>query len=120
MPLPGNRLGSKTKYLYESDGGSTYVLKIDPDLAVTGSGLVAGTAGSTVPKRFKPRGVYVQASVPAVTTPGSEAPATVARKFLIAGTVDAALYATNTPQVVTIDGLAFTTTGRRGEKQSFT
>lgn len=109
MPFSGNRLGPKAKYQYTADNGATYVLTLDPDLVVAGSGLVAGNVGQTAPKRFKPRVVFAQ-----FIDAGK-----IYRKSLIAGTIDGALFASNTPQVVTIDGAAFTTTGRRGEQQTF-
>ena len=109
MPLTGNRLGSKIKVEYKAENGATYVLRVDPDLVISNSGLNPGQNGGPPPKRWKPRGVYAQL----------EENGKIYRKFLIAGTVDATLYATNTPQVITIDGASFTTTGRRGEKQTF-
>jgi hypothetical protein len=108
--MSGNRLGGKVKAQYVADNGSTYVLRIDADLVISNSGLVLGTIGGTPPKRFKPRIVHAQF----VDTDGK-----IYRKQFIAGAADAALYATSTPQVVTCDGVAFTTTGRRGEVQTF-
>lgn len=109
MPLTGNRLGAKDKYQYQSDVGSTYILRIDPDLVITNSGLVQGILGTTHPIGWKPRRVFAQ-----LVEAGK-----LYRKTLIAGAPDATLYATNTPQVITLDGAAFTTTGRAGEVQSF-
>jgi hypothetical protein len=109
MPLSGNRLGGKTAVVYESDSGSDYNLKIDSDLIVTGADLVAGATGGIKPLGCKLRGVHAQ-----FIDTGK-----IYRKFFVCGTITGALYATNTPQVVTCDGAAFTTTGRRGEQQRF-
>lgn len=109
MPLTGNRLGGKLPVVYESDSGSDYNMKIDADLIISSSGLVAGATGGTKPIGFKPRGVHAQ-----LIDTGK-----IFRKFFICGTAASTLYATNTPQVVTADGASFTTTGRRGEQQRF-
>lgn len=109
MPLTGNRLGGKTPVVYVSDSGSSYNLKIDADLVIVGSGLVAGATGGTKPIGCKLRGVHAQ-----FIDTGK-----IYRKFFVCGDVASTLYATNTPQVVTCDGAAFTTTGRRGEQQRF-
>lgn len=111
--MPGNRLGSKSKYVYTNDFGDEYLLTLDDDLVLTNSGLTVAPAGTTAqpaPKRFQPRGVYVQQFIAGQGN---------ARKFLVAGTPAAGLYATNSPQDVTIDGETFTSTGRRGERQTF-
>lgn len=109
MPLSGNRLGPKVQVVYKSDSGSDYNLKIDADLVIVGGGLIAGNTGGIKPLGCKPRGVHAQ-----FIDTGK-----IYRKFFVCGTVDSALYATNTPQVITCDGAAFTTTGRRGEIQRF-
>jgi hypothetical protein len=108
--MSGNRLGLKVKVLYVADNGSTYVLKVNTNLVLANSGLIAGTTGGTKPTGFKPRHVFGEF----IDTDGK-----IYRKRFIAGTHDASLYATSTPQVVTCDGIAFTTTGRQGEKQTF-
>ena len=109
MPLSGNRLGGKTAVVYASDSGSDYNLKIDSDLVISNSGLVAGATGITRPTGFKPRGVHAQ-----FLDAGK-----LYRKFFVCGTAAATLYASNIPAVVTCDGASFTTTGRRGETQRF-
>ena len=120
MPLTGNRLGSRGRYVYESDEpGKGFILTTDEDLAVAGTGQGAaapitydpasppvGIELCPPPKRFKPRVVFIQAA------DGS-------RKDLICFSPVANLYASTVPQSVTIDELAFETTGRRGEKISF-
>jgi hypothetical protein len=113
----GNRLGSRSKYLYNSDGGGTYILETDDSLAIAGFG-AGGAApvafdpanpGSAVPapRRFSPRVVYVQA-------------ADGARKSMICFSATASAYARSTSGTYTIDSEAdWVSTGRRGEKQSF-
>ena len=107
--MPGNLLGPKSKVQYTSDAGIDYVLRVDDDLIASNSGLVLGDVGQPHPVGWAPRGVHCQAVVGGKTV----------RKFLICGTSAAGLYATNLPQTVTIDGVDFTTTGRKGEVQRF-
>lgn len=115
--MAGNRLGDRAKYLYESDGGDTYIVETDSSLAIAGFG-AAGAApveydpetpgdATQAPKRFSPRVVYVQA-------------ADGARKAMIAFDPTATAYARNNSASYTIDTEAgWVSTGRRGEKQSF-
>lgn len=106
--MAGNRLGNRSKYLYTDDTGAQYTIVTDDDLA-TAAGLAGAIAGSPqLPRRFKPRGVYVQSDV-----------APVVRKFIICGSPTAALYKSNGSQALIIDTEAFTTTGRKGEQASF-
>ena len=116
--MAGNRLGERERYLYESDGGSTYILETDSSLAIAGFGAGSAapvaydpeTPGDAIPapRRFKPRGVYVQSS-----TDG-------ARKFIIAFDSTATAYARNNSASYTIDTEAgWLSTGRVGEKQTF-
>lgn len=103
--MPGNRIGPRGRYDYESDDGTTYVIRTDADLATAG-GLVANTTGGTPkPTGFQPRGVYAQAS-------------DGARRFIVCN-LDSTIYDTSSSTTVTIDGESFTTTGRRGEKLTF-
>lgn len=116
--MAGNRLGERKRYLYESDGGSTYILETDASLAIAGFGVgtaapveydpdTPGTA-TPAPRRFRPRGVYVQSA-----TDG-------ARKFVIAFDPTASAYARNNSASYTIDGEAdWESTGRVGERQTF-
>jgi len=115
--MAGNRLGERERYLYESDGGSTYIVETDSSLAIAGFG-AAGAApvaydpeapgdATPAPKRFSPRIVYLQA-------------ADGARKAVIAFDPTATAYARNNSASYTIDTEAgWVSTGRRGEKQSF-
>jgi hypothetical protein len=109
MAHTGHTLGPKESVQYVADNGSTYLLKTSPDLVISNSGAVIGTVGGVAPKGFKPRAVFAQATI------GGK----IVRKRLICFTTASTLYATSTPQVVTIDGEAFTTTGRLGERQRF-
>jgi hypothetical protein len=122
--MVGQRLGSKSKYIYETDEtGVGYILEADDTLAnIAGTGVGAGTpdvfdpanppAGLTLcpaPKRFNPRVVYIQS-----TTDG-------ARKTLIAWSTTADLYATGISKAVpSLDtDTSFVTTGRKGEQLTF-
>lgn len=109
MPRPGNRLGPRAVYQYTTDAGQEVNLLLDDDLVVTNSGLIFGDDGAPAPKRFKPRVVFIQAIVDN----------RVVRKSLVAGSNTAPLYASSVPQTVNLDGVAFVTTGRRGETQTF-
>ena len=115
--MAGNRLGERKKYLYESDGDDTYIVETDESLAIAGFG-AGGNApveynpqlpgdATAAPKRFKPRGVYVQA-------------ADGARKFIIAFDPTATAYNRVNSASYTIDGEAgWVSTGRVGEKLTF-
>jgi hypothetical protein len=119
--MAGNRLGPRTRVIYESDEtGTAYILTIDESFVVAGAGQgddapdeydpaapPEGIDVSPAPKRFKPRIVYAQsASGDAV-------------KRIVCCNADSDLYSTGTPSAVVIDGETFTTTGRRGEKLTF-
>lgn len=111
----GQFSGPKSEYIYVLDNGGRIKIKLDPQLNVANSGLVAYDAenpGTLVakPDRFKPRGVYWQG-----TASGFEG----RRKFLVCGTVGSTLYTAQSSTVVTVDGAAGKTTGRRGEQQTF-
>lgn len=107
--MPGNALGDRQWYLYEADSGISYSYLTDSDLA-TAAGATPDATSPNFPRRFKPRVVFVQ---------GTSATGQVLRKELIIPTNDSSLYSPQTTQTVTIDGVAFSTTGRRGEKVSF-
>lgn len=121
MPLDGNRMGPRNRYLYQSDDPNIYyIISTDADLAVAGFGDVADApevydptnppATGTVcpaPKRFKPRVVFLQD------------PVSGARKEVVAFYNTATAYTRTVGENVTIDGLQFVSTGRRGEKLSF-
>jgi len=111
----GQFTGSRGKYTYTDDAGGKIVLRLDDSLVFTNSALtvfdpVADAAASPKPLRFKPRGVYWQATAAGFVGK---------RKFLVCGAITATLYASNAPQALSVDGVAGVTTGRRGETQSF-
>ncbi len=111
----GQFSGPKQKFIYTRDGGDTIVLKLDPQLVMSNSGLTVAdatslAAASPAPKGFKPRGVFWQ---------GTEAGFEGRRKFLIAGTTAAALYTADSPAEFDVDGVTGITTGKKGERQSF-
>lgn len=119
--MAGNKLGPRSKYVYESEAdGVGFILTTDDDLAVAGTGVgpaapveydpaapPVGLDLCPAPRRFKPRVVFV------------EDPTDGARKELICFSKTADLYATNEQSAVTIDGIQFLTTGRKGEKLTF-
>lgn len=114
MPY-GQFTGPRLKYAYEDDTGATVVLRLDSTNVIPNSALpvydpAVNTEAIAKPLGFKPRGVYWQAT--AEDYEGR-------RKFLVCGDPLAVLYSSNVPQVVTIDGVAGVTTGRRGEKLSY-
>lgn len=116
--MAGNLLGPRGRYVYEADDGSTYAVTTDASLAVAGLGVAnaapdefdpanppTGYAGR-FPRGARPRVVFAQ------DADGN-------RKQLIAFSPVANLYQTNLPQNVTVETVAFTTTGRRGERYTF-
>lgn len=116
--MAGNRLGEREKFVYNNDAGGQYVLETDTDLAIAGFG-AAGAAPTVYdpenpgnatppPRRFRPRGVYVQN-----TSDG-------ARKFMICFSASATAYARLNSASYTIDEEAgWQSTGRVGEKLTF-
>lgn len=115
--MAGNRVGSRSKYVYNNDAGGQYVLETDDSLAIAGFGAVGAApvafnpaspgSATPAPRRFKPRGVYVQAS-------------DGARKFMIAFSPTASAYQRETASTYTIDTEeGWQSTGRRGESLSF-
>ena len=103
--MAGNKLGSRSYYLYTDDLGNNYSYLTDDDLATAVSATL-DDSNPPFPRRFKPRGVYVE-------------DAAGARKFVICPLTTTVQYASNASQAVTIDTVAFSTTGRKGEQQSF-
>lgn len=109
----GQFLGKRAYYLYVSDVGEVYLILMDQTMGqIAGSGLTLATrinAGNAVrpPRGFKPRGVHWQ----------GELNGRAVRKFIVCnGGSDDALYSSGTSVGLTIDGVAGTTTGRRGEQ----
>jgi hypothetical protein len=111
----GQFTGARQNYIYENDAAEEYIITTDETLgSLAGTGLVVATTAnvtgaSPAPKRFTPRGVYWQ----------GETDDRIVRKRIICGTGEAALYAADTSQALTVDGVAGFTTGRVGEKITF-
>lgn len=108
MPTSGNTLGQRRYYLYEDDLGTAFTFQTDQTNG-DAAGNELNDTNPGLPRRFKPRGVYCEAEVEG----------TIARKFLVIGDVANPLYASNASQDVVIDGVTFSTTGRRGEQVTF-
>lgn len=106
--MAGNILGGRSYYQYEGEDGTNYSLLVD-DSNAAAMGMVADDSFPAPPRRFKPRVVFAEVQLAN----------RVARKQLIAPTGATAAYASNTTTVVTVDGVAYNTTGRRGETLSF-
>lgn len=106
--MAGNTLGERRYYLYTDDLGNNFKFQTDEDLG-SAAGNTLNDTNPDLPRRFKPRGVYVEGEVDGETV----------RKFLIVGTRTNGVYASNASQTVTIDGASFKTTGRKGEATSF-
>lgn len=103
-----NTLGQRGYYAYTDDSGAQFKYLTDRDLGAA----VGATLNATLPdlpRRFRPRGIYVEATVSGRRV----------RKFVICPTADNEAYAANESQVVTIAGTGFNSTGRRGERVSF-
>lgn len=112
----GQFTGTRSTYLYTPDSGDDlYLITTDTTLgSLAGAGLTAATSANIenakpAPKRFKPRVVFWQG-----TLNGNRV-----RKAIICGSTDATLYDSDSPQALTIDGVAGSTTGRRGERLTF-
>lgn len=106
--MAGNILGGRSYYGYTDDAGTEYSVLQDDTLAIA-MGSTLNDSNPAPPRRFKPRGVYVEAQV------GN----TVKRKFLIAPTVSTGFYASSTTTDFDIDGVTYSSTGRKGETLSF-
>lgn len=107
----GQFLGARAAYEYISDNGNTYLLTLDATLGgITGCDLTAATTATmatTAPKGLRPRVIYWQGVLNG----------NIVRKKLVCN-ASGSLYS-DTSQALTIDGVAGSTTGRRGEKSSF-
>lgn len=104
----GNTIGARRYFKYTSDLGDDYKYQTDQDLGDA----VGATLDDTLPnlpRRFKPRGVFVEAMIDGRKV----------RKFLICPTTDNEVYGANASQTVAIDGTNFFTTGRKGEQLTF-
>lgn len=101
--MAGNNLGPRGYYEYTSDTDVQYTIQTDRDLGTAG-GLTLSVANPNKPTKFRCRGVWAESAA------GN-------RKFIICNR-DSALYS-DTSQTVTIDTVAYNTTGRRGEALSY-
>lgn len=106
--MPGNTLGDRRYYAYQSDGQVSYKYQTDSDLGEAVGG-IENDSLPNLPRRFRPRGVYIEAEVDGAKR----------RKFLICPDPLDALYGSESSQNVTIDTVTWQTTGRRGERLSF-
>lgn len=112
----GQFTGGRQTFLYVSDDNNSYLLLMDTTLgSIDGAGNTVATIANSAdaqnrPIRFKPRGVYWEATAAPVG----------ARKFIICGDRAGDLYSAENSQAVTIDGVAGVTTGRRGEHFTYT
>lgn len=106
--MAGNILGGRSYYGYTDDNGTQYSILQDDTLA-NAVGAALNDTFPAPPRRFEPRGVYVEARV------GTR----VKRKFLTAPLSTSSFYNSNTTQDFDIDGVTFSSTGRKGETLSF-
>lgn len=103
-----NTLGPRRYYEYTADNNGKYKYLTDQDLG-TAVNATLNDSNPDLPRRFKPRGVYVEAEVDGQTV----------RKFVICPATSTAAYAATASTTVTIDETEFKTTGRVGERQTF-
>lgn len=106
--MAGNILGRRSYYRYTSDTGTNYSILTDDTLAAA-VGLVADASNPAPPRRFEPRVLFVEFN----------SNAGVKRKELVIGDTTQANYSSNVSTDVVIDGVTFSSTGRKGEKLSF-
>lgn len=104
--MAGNTLGVRRYYKYTSDTGTDYSILTDKNLG-DAAGLELADGFPPVPRRFKPRAVFCEATIEGVKV----------RKALICQG-DSTLYADGSQDVV-IDGTTFKTKGRRGEALTY-
>ena len=108
----GNRLGPRGTYLYVSDSSVSYNVSLDDSVATAIGNTLSTNAAFPVLKAtqrrpISPRYVLLQLqSDPAVS------------KRVIVGDVDNALWTSSAASTVTINGVAYTITGRVGERRS--
>jgi hypothetical protein len=107
--MAGNILGGRSWYSYTADSGQVFSIQMDDSIAAS-VGAVLDDTNPSPPKRLEPRVVHCEA----VVTGGI-----IKRKSVVVPLISAAVYATDTTATITIDGLAFQTTGRTGEKLTF-
>lgn len=103
--MAGNILGARRYYSYTTDNGDAYKYQTDENLG-SAVGATLNDTNPDLPRRFQPRGVYVENS-------------TGQRKFVICPTTSTTVYNQNSSTDITIDGTTFSATGRRGERMTF-
>lgn len=106
--MAGNLLGDRRYFRYVDDLGNQYKYLTDQDLG-DAVGATLDDASPDMPRRFEPRGVWIQATVDGKRV----------RKFMICPTSSNAVYRSNVAQDVTVDSQTFRTTGRKGEVKTF-
>ena len=105
--MPGQTLGIRSYFSYLGDDGTTYKVQLDNTLGILG-GLAVDDQGVSLPRRFRPRHVWVEAMI------GTQK----ARKRIVCAP-NSPLYTSDVPVDIVIDTVTFTSTGRVGEKVSF-
>jgi hypothetical protein len=105
--MTGNTLGERRYYKYTSDKDVNYSYLTDQDLGTAVSAELNDTF-PPMPRRFKPRGVYAQATINGK----------LVKKFLVIGATTNTAWADKST-TITIDSQSFKTTGRRGESLTF-
>ena len=106
--MAGNILGRRSFYQYEADDGTLYSIQLDDTLAQA-TGMVLSAINAAPPRRFEPRGIFVETLVEGRAK----------RKFLVVGTTSQVNYAANVSTTLDVGGIQFATTGRKGEQITF-
>lgn len=108
----GNVLGRRGVFVYESDTGLSYNMRLDRSVAeAVGNDTATNASLPNMPasQQFPLRPRYIlleQQNDPSV------------KKRVIIGDIENALYQSNQPSVVTINGVPFVVTTRVGERRS--
>lgn len=100
--MAGNLLGERNWYLYTAGNGNQYSYFTDADLAAA-VGATLDASNQTLPRGLKPRGVNCQ------DADGN-------KKFVIVPSTTSAVWTADGASTLTIDGVAFTVTSKRGER----
>lgn len=106
--MAGNTTGDRRYYDYVSDGGVTYALLLDTDLAEAGGLSLSANPANFPPRRFSPRVVYLEAEIDGKKV-----------RKACPSAADGPLYNASVSGNVTIDEQEFYSTGRAGEKLTF-
>ena len=100
--MPGNLLGERSWYLYTADNGNQYCYLTDDDLGAA-VGATQNDDNQTLPRGLKPRYVNCQ------DADGN-------KKRVIVPSTTAAVWTNDGSTTLTIDGVAFVVTSKRGER----